>query len=168
MKKVSLLSLVVVMASALILGCSGKPSGFPKVSPCTITVTNGSDPIEGVDVALIPDTPISGVIVGGKTDASGVCVVKTTYANFSAPGSPEGTFKVQLRKDPEPTKPELTADDMASMDRSEIDKYNALRDAEIKSLPKVVPADLTSAQTTPVSVSVPADKEKAIDVAEFF
>ena len=57
---------------------------------------------------------------------------------------------------------------MASMDRGEIDKYNALRDAEIKSLPKVVPADLTSAQTTPVSVSVPADKEKTIDVAEFF
>ncbi len=168
MKKAFLLSFVVVLASAILVGCSGKPSGFPKVSPCKITVTNGSEPIEGVDVALIPDEPISGVIVGGKTDATGVCVVNTTFANFSAPGAPEGSFKVQLRKEAESSMPELTADDMASMDRSAIDKYNAEREAEIKSLPKVIPADLTSAQTTPVSVSIPADKEKAVDVAEFF
>ena len=95
MKKVSLLSLVVVMASALILGCSEKPSGFPKVSPCTITVTNGSDPIEGVDVALIPDTPISGVIVGGKTDANGRAEL-TTHGDFK--GAPAGTYRVGVVK----------------------------------------------------------------------
>ena len=141
---------------------------MPDLYKTTIVVTQNGAPLADAALSLQSDDPSLKWAVGGKTDASGVCVVKTTYANFSAPGSPEGTFKVQLRKDPEPTKPELTADDMASMDRSEIDKYNALRDAEIKSLPKVVPADLTSAQTTPVSVSVPADKEKAIDVAEFF
>lgn len=158
---------LLVAALATVVGCSGKPSGFPKVSPCEITVTDGAEPIADVDVALIPSTPISGVIAGGKTDATGKCVVATTFANFSAPGAPDGSFSVTLRKDPTPTKPALTIEEMADMDRSEIDKYNKERDAEIQKMPKIIPPNLTSAQTTPVKVNVPGDSAVSVDVSQY-
>ena len=168
MKALKITAVAAILCSLVAtFGCSGKPSGFPKVSPCTITVMDGSTPIEGVEIALIPDTPISGVIAGGTTDATGVCVVNTTYANFQAPGAPEGSFTVTLRKDPIPTKPELTAEDMSNMERSEVDKYNKERQNEINSMPKIIPPSLTSMQTSKVKVTIPSDSAITVDVTQY-
>ena len=156
-----------LLATVVLSGCSGKPSGFPKVSPCEITVTKGAEPIEGVEIALIPDTPISGVIAGGVTDAMGKCVVQTTYANFQAPGAPEGAFTVTLRKDPTPSKPELTSEEMEKMERSDIDKYNKERAAEIRSLPQIIPPNLTSMQTSKVKANIPGDSAISVDVSQY-
>ena len=168
MKALKITTVAAILCSLVAtLGCSGKPSGFPKVSPCTITVLDGSTPIEGVEIALIPDTPIPGVIAGGTTDAQGVCVVNTTFANFQAPGAPAGSFTVTLRKDPTPTKPELTAEDMSKMERSEVDKYNKERDAEIKSMPQIIPPVLTSMQTSKVKLTTPGDSAITVDVTQY-
>ena len=168
MKALQITAVAAILCSLVAtLGCSGKPSGFPKVSPCTITVMDGSTPIEGVEIALIPDTPISGVIAGGTTDATGVCIVNTTFANFQAPGAPEGSFTVTLRKDPIPTKPELTAEDMSNMERSEVDKYNKARQDEINSMPKIIPPSLTSMQTSKVKLSIPNDSAITVDVTQY-
>ena len=168
MNALKLTTVAAVLTSLVMLGgCSGKPSGFPKVTPCTITVVDGSTPIEGVEVALIPDTPISGVIAGGTTDAQGVCVVNTTFANFSAPGAPEGSFTVTLRKDPIPTKPELTVEQMTDMDRGEIDKYNKERNDEIKSMPQIIPPALTSMQTSKIKLATPNDSALTVDVSQY-
>lgn len=168
MRKKSFLTIAVcALSAATLVGCSGKPSGFPRVHPCEITVLNDGAGIADVEVALVPAKPISGVVAGGKTDASGKCVVKTTFANHVAPGVPEGEFTVTLRKDPEPSKPALTVDEMADMERSEIDKYNAERDAEMKKMPQIIPPNLTSASTSSLKVSAPGDSKKEIDVAEY-
>ncbi len=168
MKTLKITAVVAILCSLVAtLGCSGKPSGFPKVSPCTITVVNGSTPIEGVEVALIPDTPIAGVIAGGTTDSQGVCVVKTTFANFSAPGAPAGNFTVTLRKDPTPSKPELSAEEMSSMDRTDVDKYNKEREDEIKKMPKIIPPSLTSFQTSQVKLSTPNASELTVDISQY-
>lgn len=157
----------VLLSLAVVVGCSGKPKGFPKVSSCEIVVVDGGAPIEGVEVALIPETPISGVIVGGKTDASGKCVVQTTFANFSAPGAPEGSFVVTLRKDPVPTMPELTIEEMADMSQKEISDYRAERDAEIANMPQIIPIALKTKDASPLKVAVPGEKTTTIDVAEY-
>ncbi len=168
MKALKITAVAAILCSLVAtLGCSGKPGGFPKVSPCTITVMDGSTPIEGVEIALIPDTPISGVIAGGTTDATGVCVVNTTYANFQAPGAPAGSFTVTLRKDPIPSKPELTAEDMSNRERSEVDKYNKARQDEINSMPKIIPPSLTSMQTSKVKLSIPNDSAITVDVTQY-
>ena len=168
MKTMRAIALLLVAGGLLTaFGCSGKPSGFPKVKPCEIVVTNGSEPIADVEVALIPETPMSGVIVGGTTDAQGKCVVRTTFANFAAPGVPEGSFTVTLRKDPTPSTPELTVAEMENMSRGDIDKYNRERDAEIQSMPKIIPPDLTSVQTSPVKVNAPNDSSVSIDVSKY-
>ncbi len=155
-----------VALSSVVVGCSGKPSGFPQTSPCEIVVVDGGTPIEGVEVALIPETPISGVVVGGKTDAAGKCVVQTTFANFTAPGAPEASFVVTLRKDPVPTMPELTIEEMGSMSQKEIDDYRKERDAEIAGMPQIIPVALKGKATSPLKVAVPGEKTTTIDVAE--
>lgn len=158
---------ILMLAVATFVGCSGKPSGFPSVKPCTITVTDGANPIEGVEVALIPTQTMSGVIVGGKTDVTGVCVVNTTFANFAAPGCPAGEFTVTLKKTPEVEKPELTAAQCAEMSRSEIDKYYKERDAQIAAAPKIVPPALTSMQTSPVKANLPNDSAITVDLSQY-
>ncbi|MBR4976086.1 MAG: hypothetical protein IKW13_05260 [Thermoguttaceae bacterium] len=158
---------LVALSLAVVAGCSGKPSGFPKVSTCEIVVVDGGAPIEGVEVALIPETPISGVIVGGKTDASGKCVVQTTFANFSAPGAPDGSFVVTLRKDPVPTMPELTIEEMGEMSQKEIEDYRQERAAEIAAMDQIIPVALKEKATSTLKVSVPGEKTTTVDVAEY-
>ena len=158
---------LVALSLAVVVGCSGKPSGFPKTSSCEIVVVDGGAPIEGVEVSLIPETPISGVIVGGKTDASGKCVVQTTFANFVAPGAPEGSLVVTLRKDPVPSMPELTIEQMTEMSRGEVDKYNADREEEIANMPQIIPVALKTKDASPLKVAVPGEKTTTIDVAEY-
>ena len=54
MKALKITAVAAILCSLVAtLGCSGKPSGFPKVSPCTITVLDGSTPIEGVEIAVL-------------------------------------------------------------------------------------------------------------------
>lgn len=166
LKFLSIFSIVVV-ASAAFVGCSGKPAGFPKVSSCAITVTDGGAPIDGVEIALIPAEVMSGVIVGGTTDANGVCVVNTVFANYSAPGAPQGEFSVTLKKLPEVDMPELTPEQMGEMSRGDIDKYHKERDAKIAAAPKIVPPALTSFQTSPIKVNLPGDAAVTVDLAQY-
>ncbi len=166
-KNVALLS-VVLLSTAVLTGCSGKPKGFPSVKPCVITVTDGTNPVEGVEVALIPAQVMSGTIIGGKTDAQGVCAVRTTFAGHSAAGAPTGEFTVTLKKTPEvPDMPELTPEKAESMERSEIDQYYKERDAKIAALPKIVPPDLTSFQTSPIKANIPSDAELTVDLSKY-
>ena len=158
---------LVALSLAVVAGCSGKPSGFPKVSTCELVVVDGGAPIEGVEVALIPETPISGVIVGGKTDASGKCVVQTTFANFTAPGAPDGSFVVTLRKDPIPTMPELTIEQMGEMSQKEIEDYRQEREAEIAAMDQIIPVALKEKATSTLKVAVPGEKTTTVDVAEY-
>ena len=153
------------MVVSSFVGCSGKPAGFPKVSSCTITVTNGSDPVEGVEISLVPDEVQSGVVVGGKTDAAGKCVVNTVFANHSAPGAPEGAYTVTLKKQPEVDMPALTPEEMTNMSRGDIDKYNKERDAAIAAAPQIVPPACTSFQTSPIKANIPADANIAVDLS---
>lgn len=159
---------VVFLAAAVLTGCSSKPKGFPSVKPCTVTVTDGTNPVEGIEVALIPAQVMSGVIVGGTTDAAGVCTVSTTFAGHSAPGSPEGEFTVTLKKTPlVEDMPDLTPEQAADMTRTEVDKYYQERDAKIAAMPKIVPTQLTSFQTSPVKANIPADAAITVDLSTY-
>ena len=166
-KSLTLLS-VVVLSIVATIGCSGKPKGFPSVKPCVVTVTDGTNPVEGVEVALIPAQVMNGVIIGGKTDAQGVCAVRTTFAGFSATGAPTGEFTVTLKKTPEiDDMPDLSPEKAESMERSEIDKYYSERDAKIAGMPKIVPPDLTSMQTSPIKANVPSDASLTVDLSRY-
>jgi len=148
--------LVVAACLSVILfsGCSGGvPKGFPKVIPCQVTVLDGTTPIVDVEVSLYPSTPASGMVFFGKTNASGVCNVGTSFANFYKEGVPEGNYKVVLVKEPlvEDTK---TREEQSAMSRPELDAYRTQMQAKRDALPKIIPASLTTAAKTPLTVDV--------------
>lgn len=163
----ALLCVAATVALVATVGCSGKPSGFPKVKPLVVSVTDGGAPVEGVEIALIPSSVASGVVVGGTTDATGQCVVTTTFANVSEPGAPEGEFSATFRKEPDVGMPDLTPEKTADMSRGDIDKYYQERDAKIAAAPKIVAPKLTSVQTTPVKVKVPDVSELKVELSEY-
>ena len=94
MIRLILLATVVIV---LVTGCGGpkRPDGFPALYSCSVTVTQGNAPLEGVNVTL-RNPEISGKwSISGMTDASGVAKIRT-HGQF--PGAPMGTFKVVLSK----------------------------------------------------------------------
>ncbi|MBQ2037931.1 MAG: hypothetical protein II486_10605, partial [Thermoguttaceae bacterium] len=77
-------------------------------------------------------------------------------------------FSVVLKKTPKiDDMPDLTNEQMANMDRTEIDKYYADRDAKIAKEPKIVPPALTSMQTTPIKANIPADATITVDLSQY-
>ena len=148
------ITILVCFSLVLVVACSGStPKGFPKVAPCTITVLDGTTPIDDVEVTLSPETESSGTIFYGKTDTSGVCKVGTSFASHYKSGVPEGTYKVILVKEPfvEHTK---TREEQNEMSRPELDAYRAQMKAKRDALPRIIPVPLTTAVKTPLTVSV--------------
>jgi len=138
----------------LAAGCSGgAPKGFPKVVPCSITVLDGTTPIDDVEVTLRAETESNGMIFYGKTNASGVCKVGTSFASFYKEGVPEGNYKVMLVKEPvvEDTK---TREEQNAMSRPELDAYRAQMKTKRDALPRIIPVPLTTAARTPLTVNV--------------
>ena len=146
--------LFVCLSLVFIAGCTGSaPKGFPKVLPCQVTVLDGTTPIAGVEVTLQATTASSGTVFFGKTDASGVCKVGTSFANYYKEGVPEGNYKVVLVKEPvvEDTK---TREEQNAMTRPELDAYRAQMKTKRDALPRIVPTPLTTALKTPLTIDV--------------
>ena len=163
----SYLPLFVCLFVVFIAGCpGGAPKGFPKVVPCTITVLDGTSPIADVEVTLQTATASSGAVYFGKTDASGVCQVGTSFASFYKAGVPEGNYKVVLVKEPavEDTK---TRDERNAMSRTDLDAYRAEMKAKRDALPRIIPTPLTTAAKTPLTIDVQGKTTAmTVDVAE--
>ncbi|MBQ5369459.1 MAG: hypothetical protein IIU56_04530, partial [Peptococcaceae bacterium] len=77
------------------------------------------------------------------------------------------SYAVALVKDPVPTMPELTIEEMADMSQKEIEDYRQERKAEIAAMEQIIPIDLTKRKTTPLTLTVPGEKTTTIDVAEY-
>ncbi|MCL2117301.1 MAG: DUF4198 domain-containing protein [Planctomycetaceae bacterium] len=81
----------------LALGCNGpeKPSDLPKLYPCKITVIQDGKPLEGAMIFVRPPDGYLRFVIGGKTDAKGVAVIKL---DGQWEGVPEGEFYVSISK----------------------------------------------------------------------
>lgn len=90
--------LVLVLAALVLVGCSQKKGVSFKTESVKITITRKGQPLEGADVRLHPmDTSGRGAM--GKTDASGVAVVKTFgEGNTVVEGAVPGKYKVLVTK----------------------------------------------------------------------
>lgn len=141
------------MILLLFVGCSGAPSGFPKVLPCSVTVLDGTTPIADVEVTLQSETAQKGLVFFGKTDASGVCKVGTTFQNYYKKGVPEGSYKVILIKEPY-VEDTIPREEQLEMSRGALDAYRKSMQAKRDALPRIIPVSMTSASTTPLEMSV--------------
>jgi hypothetical protein len=79
-------------------GCSEKPSGFPDVYPCQITVLNGEQPEENVRVLLYPSLEFGSLLIRGQTNSAGCAVFSTSLNKFSKQGVPKGKYTAVFEK----------------------------------------------------------------------
>ncbi len=82
---------------ASIVGCGGpkKPADLPELFPCSITIIQDGQPLEGASVQLNDPSSSSRFVVGGTTDEKGVAVIRT---DGQYPGAPVGKYKVLVSK----------------------------------------------------------------------
>ncbi|MBR4975486.1 MAG: hypothetical protein IKY61_00420, partial [Thermoguttaceae bacterium] len=78
-----------------------------------------------------------------------------------------GSYAVALVKDPVPTMPELTIEEMADMSQGEIEDYRRERKAEIAAMDQIIPVALKEKATSTLKVAVPGEKTTTVDVAEY-
>ncbi|MDR1960352.1 MAG: hypothetical protein LBQ54_15175 [Planctomycetaceae bacterium] len=115
-----------VLTGLLILGfasCGGekRPEGMPDLYPAKVTIVQEGKPLEGGVVTLVNnDSSQSKWIVGGRTDAAGICHL-TTQGKFK--GVPAGKYKVLVTKS-EKTESE-TAKQPVPADSKAADEYYA-------------------------------------------
>jgi len=79
--------------------CGGpaKPEGFPTlVRPVTVKVHKDGEPLSDVMVILHPKDSSLSFVISGQTKADGVAILQTSRNTYTRPGSPVGTFHVQL------------------------------------------------------------------------
>jgi hypothetical protein len=92
-----------------VTGCGEhKPDGLPELVPCKIIVTQDGKPLADAAVTLVnDDTSLSRWLVGGRTNSSGVCNVRT-HGKYN--GAPIGSFKILVTKEESEIIKEKTAD----------------------------------------------------------
>lgn len=167
MRYINLFSLAFV-ALATCLGCSGgKPDGIPNLAKTQVTVVKGGTPVADANVFLVPDlgSASGSWSVAGKTDAQGVAIIKTSQGDWSAPGAPEGSYKIYLTKFTQIEEPEMPA----NIDEDEEAKaaYYAEREKRLKEAGNEIPAKMNQADTSGLTISVACElTELTIDVDE--
>jgi len=96
---------LLLLFSVALLGCSNRPSGMPALYPCKITVTQDGTPLADASVVLvnISDTEKGQAWAPmGKTDSSGVAVMRT---NAQYNGAAAGKYRIIVEKtETEPSK----------------------------------------------------------------
>lgn len=164
LRVVSLLSLLCILG----VGCSRRPADMPPVYPCSITVVDNARPIEGAQVILEPLEGTLTVSVNGRTDASGVAVIRSNRlgAQYAENGAPAGTYRVLVTKQPK-WSGEKTPDEVLTMNMSQSTAYVTAYNAAIKSLPREVPLSLSEKRTQTLEVVASGGGKLTVDVSAF-
>lgn len=147
------LLLVACLSLTLFTACSPKvPSDVPKLYPCQVKVLQGTAPLEGANVTFYSEGGTN-LTFSGKTDASGIAAIKTIRGTYIGNGAPAGKYKVTVVK-PQTVKHWKTPEELAKFTREEQIKYDNEMAEKIKALGTIVAKELSSSETTPLSVEV--------------
>ncbi|MDR3110953.1 MAG: Ig-like domain-containing protein [Planctomycetaceae bacterium] len=142
----------VLCCSLVFVGCNNKPTGFPDVFPCTVTVKDGERPVCDATVKLIYDSQGS-ITVTGVTDQSGIAQMKSIFASYEVKGVPAGDARVIIIEGT--VVPETKTDaEKRAMSPEEAEAYKQERAKKMDAMPREVPEVLENAQTTPIRISV--------------
>ena len=160
---------LLVTGLLLCAGCKrgNVPEELKNLVPVTVTVTDGSQPLQGVTVRLGSKNPQGLFASVGITDANGVAQIESTRSSYTGKGAPAGTYSVVVSKPvdiPEDLQPqEEDQDDPAAAMAKQ-----AKRDAFLKQN-QAIPVVLTQSATSPIELTV-AEKTGAtteIDISKF-
>lgn len=138
----------------LISGCDSAPDNFPKLAPCTVTVTDGGAPVGGATVIIDTVPPTPSLSISAQTDAAGKAVMTTYLGTYAKPGVPAGKLVMSIEKE---SKVEDTKD-RSAMNPDQEAAYQAELDAQQAKLPKIVPPELVDIKKSPLTMDAEAGK----------
>jgi hypothetical protein len=132
---------------SLSLGCGGEK--VPDVQPVTGVVTLDDKPIEGANVALVPNGTDKTRSAGGTTDAEGKFSVKTYWnAEHQLEGALPGDYLITVMKMEAPKETEAAKDPKEMMSSP----------MQMRSPKSLLPKRYNQPTTSGFTVSVTADK----------
>lgn len=145
MKHYRIAFILVILTFVTCVSCAKvqKPDGMPDLYPCTITLTQGGEPLEGASILCqSDDSKLIRWAITGLTDANGVAKI-FTMGKFE--GAPLGTYAVVV------TKEETEGAESAPADIGDMTSGGPR--GTVFSL---VSLELTTKETTPLKMTVEA------------
>jgi hypothetical protein len=143
-------------------GCTKKPPEFLNLNPVTITVTNNSTPVEGIQVSLSGKTPQSLRICSGVTNTQGVANIQTTIREHTGNGVEAGIYTVVLVKTvtlPPELDIAISPGDLSPKGKEILDK----REKFLKQQ-RIIPEPLESNVTSPIELTVIKNEQTVLTV----
>ena len=129
---------------------------------------NGTAPIADADVILGLTNETSMCGVSGKTNSSGVAVIRTNRQNWQGTGAPVGEYIVTVAKVPK-LEGGLSLAEWQALDPMEQERYNAEQARKHSALPREIPVELSEFNISPyrMTVSKGGDNKLEIDISTF-
>ena len=139
------------------------PEELKNLVPVTVTVMDGSQPVEGVAVRLSGKNSQGAFACVGVTDAKGAAVMKSTSGSYTGKGVPAGTYSTVLVKTVElPPDLEPQEEDQ-NLPPTEAATKQAKRN-EFLEKNQVIPKSLTVSSSSPIELTVAAGKGESLTV----
>ena len=159
-----LTTLLFVSALWLCVGCNQTkaPDALKNLVPVTITVTDGSNPVEKVSVRFSGKGSQGAFACVGTTDAKGVATIQSTSGSYTGKGVPAGTYSVVLigsvgiPEDLQPREEDQDNPAAAAAKQAKRDEFLAKN--------QLVPKSLTTAAETKIELTVVEGKGESLTI----
>ena len=166
-KQMLLLFVIAIFLCGTVVGCGKRrPSDFPAVYPCKITVTDAGKPIKDARVVLTPLNGYGNLIVTGTTDSSGTAPIVTAMHTYFEYGVPEGEYEVEISKTPVIEFP-VSQEEYAALSESEQRKVGKQIEALYLTTPSEVPRCLSATHKQKLTVVAKKGGRLDVDVSKF-
>lgn len=159
MKNTLLIPLLIILVSA---GCNRKPDNVPTIFPCSVSVTNGTTPVNDVFIVFAPETGGTEWSIAGTTNASGKATIRTSRLGWQGDGAPAGTYRVSLSKTP--TVPGISPEEYQRLPAEEQEMYNIEQEKKREKLPREIPKYLSDFTLSPFQITVAQGQENSLTV----
>jgi hypothetical protein len=144
-------SLLILFLFISVIGCSKVLSDFPKVVPCTVTITDNGQPVSGAAVSINTVPPTPSLVVSAQTDEHGKAAMVTIFGNHAEPGVPIGKLVLTVIKEPEvPGRKSAEEIEQMGYDKSRV--YLAEIERKRAQMPRIVPVELTHPDKSPITM----------------
>ena len=151
------------------VGCNQAkaPDALKNLVPVTITVTDGSKPVEKVSIRLSGKGSQGAFACVGVTDAKGVATIQSTSGSYTGKGVPSGTYSVvliesvEIPEDLQPQEEDQNNPAVAAAKQAKRDEFLAKN--------QLIPKSLTTAAETTIELTVAEGKGEslAIDLSQY-
>ena len=155
----------VLLAAAVLAGCSHRPKELPQCYPCSVTILLNGEVLPNATATLVPIGGGKKYVSSGKVDSTGTAVISTNCANYKEAGAPAGDYKLIVTVPPARGKT-LSPEEKREMTPQELSSW-AMKNKRNTQDMNPVPKAFRTVKDSPVTISVTQTQENVtkIDLA---